>query len=142
MNDDVILQRLRRFLLAVAAAIFAGTAFELVLVGHYEETLQWVPFIVSALGLAAVGAVWFTPGARAIRVLRGVMGLAVLASLVGVGAHFYSNFTFVREINPSFTLTQSIWPALKGSHPLLAPGILLLGGVLGIAATYRHPKSV
>lgn len=29
---------------------------------------------------------------------------------------------------------------MKGGIPVLAPGILTFGGVIGLAATYKHPS--
>jgi hypothetical protein len=139
MAQQTVEQRLRRFLLAVVAAIFIGSIFELILLDHHEETLQWVPFIVSGIGFIMVGAVWFTPSPTAIKAFRWVMAGVALTSIVGIGLHFNGNLEFTREINPSYSLAESIWPAMKGSYPLLAPGILFLAGILGIAAMYRHP---
>lgn len=132
-------QRLRRFLLAVTAAIFIGSVFELILIGHTEVTLQWTPFIISAVGLAAVVLARISPGRRTVLTLRWVMIVAMAGSLVGMWLHFSGNLAFTQEINPSNTLTESIWPAMKGSYPLLAPGIIFLAGVLGYGATWRHP---
>jgi putative flippase GtrA len=139
MDSKTAEQRLRRFLLAVTAAIYLGTIFELVLIGHYQETLQWTPFLISDIGFIILLVVWFKPSKKALVVLRWVMILTALGSLLGVYLHFTGNLAFTREINPSFTLAESIWPAMKGSYPLLAPGILFLAAVLGCAATWKHP---
>ena len=139
MNQSDILQRLRQFLLGVVAVIFIITPFELLLLGHTEELLQWVPFVVSAVGLITVGAAWFSPGRRTMTALRWVMVVVALSSFVGVYLHFSGNLAFTMEINPSFSVADAIWPAMKGSYPLLAPGILFLAGILGLAVTYRHP---
>lgn len=133
-------QRLRRFLLAVTAAIFLGSVFELILVDHTEETLQWIPFILSGIGFVMIASVWISPSRATLRALRGVMILIALGSLYGIYLHFSGNLAFTREINPSFSLGESIWPAMKGASPLIAPGILFLAGALGLAATWRHPS--
>lgn len=139
MTDQVILQRLRRFLLGVVAFICVGTIFELLLLDHTEETLQWIPFIFSAIGIVSVSAVWVAPKTGSVKILRWVMVGMAAASLLGMYLHFSGNLAFTREINPSFSLMESILPAMKGSYPLLAPGILFLAGMLGAAATYKHP---
>ncbi|TYP93686.1 hypothetical protein LX73_1395 [Fodinibius salinus] len=140
MSDQVTLQRLRLFLLGVVAFIFLITPFELVLLEHTEELFQWVPFVVSGLGLLAIAGAWFSPGKKSLRILRWVMLLVALTSIAGVYFHFSSNLSFTREINPSFSFWESIWPAMKGSSPLLASGILFLASILGLAATYKHPE--
>ncbi len=72
--------------------------------------------------------------------MRVIMVLVVLSSIVGIYMHFSRNLAFTHEINPSFSLGEAILPALKGSYPLLAPGVLFLAGILALAAAYRHPK--
>lgn len=139
MKQEQIVKQLRRFLTATVAAIFLGSIVELILLEHYEETLQWIPFITSGLGLIAVITIKLYLNKKTVRFFQSVMALTAVVSLVGIWLHFQSNLSFIQEINPSFTLLESIWPALKGSHPLLAPGILFLGGILGLAATYKHP---
>jgi len=140
MPDVSVEQRLRRFLLGVTVAIFIGAIFELVLVDHTEETLQWLPFVFSGIGLLAVGEVCFSPRRFTLMALRWVMISIAIGSLYGVYLHFSGNLAFTREINPSFTFWDSIWPAMKGASPLLAPGVYFLAAVLAIAATYKHPS--
>jgi len=139
MEQKDVTQWLRRFLLGVVAAILVVTPLELILLEHTEELLQWIPFVVSGIGLVAVAAVWSAPTKTTLKGLRWVMIFVAISSFVGVYLHFSSNLSFTREINPSFTLMESLWPAIKGSNPLLAPGIMFLAGVLGLGATYQHP---
>ncbi|NGP87113.1 hypothetical protein [Fodinibius halophilus] len=140
MSAENTLQRLRQFLLLVVAAIFIGTIFELILLGHTEESQQWIPFIASFLGLVMIGWVWKSATENSLKTLRWIMLGICLVSLLGMYFHFSGNFFFALEINPSMTWTEAIWPAMTGSYPFLAPGILFLAGILGIAATYRHPE--
>lgn len=139
MPRNTVVKQLRSFLLGVVAFIFIVTVLELILLDHTEEALQWIPFIVSGIGILTVFGAWIAPSQVAIRTLRWVMIGVVVTSFVGVYLHFTGNLAFTREINPSFTLSESIWPAMKGSYPLLAPGILFLAGILGLAVTYQHP---
>jgi ABC-type proline/glycine betaine transport system permease subunit len=139
MGQDSTEQQLRRFFLGTAAAIFLITPAELILLEHTEELLQWIPFVVCGVGLIATFGVWFGTTHRTLQVFRWIMAAVVLSSFVGMWLHFSRNLAFTREINPSYSLMEALWPAIKGSYPLLAPGVLLLAGVLGIAATYRHP---
>lgn len=140
MPSNSVEQRLRRFLLAVTAAIFFGSVIELILIGHTEETLQWIPFGMAIVGLSAVTGVWFIPNRKTLLYLRVIMVLAILVSVAGMFLHFRGNWAFTREIHPSYTIYESIWPALTGASPLVAPGILLLAGVLGLGATWKHPN--
>lgn len=132
-------QQLRSFLLGVAAFIFIGTVAELYLLEHFEETKQWIPVILSIVGFSVSIAALWKPGRKLYLMLRWVMCFIALGSLYGMYLHFMGNFEFTLEINPSFSTAKAIWPAVKGSYPLLAPGILFLPAILAAAATYRHP---
>jgi len=140
MKEQSIEHQLRRFLLGVAAFIFLGSIAELLLIEHYEELPQWVPFLSSGVGLLSIITVWVNPGKETIRAMQIVMVLIAISSLTGIYLHFSGNLAFTREINPSYTLAESLLPALKGSYPLLAPGILFLGGILALASVYQHPR--
>jgi hypothetical protein len=50
------------------------------------------------------------------------------------------NFTFWQEVQPDSTSWELIVETFKGGIPVLAPGILTLGSVIGLAATYKHPS--
>ncbi|MBX3086226.1 MAG: hypothetical protein KF716_31610 [Anaerolineae bacterium] len=139
MSTGVIERRIRLLLLILVAAICVGTVTELILRKHTGETIQFVPFVVSGLGLLSVIAVLVRPQATTIWVLRGVMVLAIGASLLGMWEHLETNYNFESEMRPNAAFTDVIVPTLMGAAPLLAPGILALGGVLGLAATYYHP---
>ena len=140
MSQADVAQRLRRFLLGVVAVTLVVTPFELILLEHTEETLQWIPFVVSGLGLLAVAGAWIRPSTTSLKILRWTMAAVALSSFVGMYLHFSGNLAFTLEINPSYSVTDALWPAMKGSYPLLAPGILTLAGILGMAVTYRHPE--
>lgn len=138
MDHPKILQQLRAFLAGVAAFIFVGTIAELYLLEHYKEVQQWIPLVLSFIGLVELGIVWLKPSSGTLKLLRWTMVVVALASLYGMYLHFMGNFSFALEINPSLSSAEAIWPAIKGSNPLLAPGMLFVGALLGAASTYRH----
>ncbi|MCB9150073.1 MAG: hypothetical protein H6641_15055 [Caldilineaceae bacterium] len=142
MSSERILQRLRLFLLAMAAFLFIGTIVELALISHWEDPTQILPFVLCALGAGAVGAMLFRPAPRTIRVLRWIMGIAFAGSLFGVFEHIEHNIGFALEIQPNATVSQVFFDALGGANPLLAPGMLALAAMLAMAATYYHPSIV
>jgi hypothetical protein len=139
MDAALIIERLRRFLLALAGCLCIGTTIELVLAEHTEDHIQLVPFVLCALGLIAVLMTLIRPQRLTLLALRGVMGLLILGSLFGIYEHLQSNIAFELDIRPGAVVFDVLFEALKGAAPLLAPGILALAGVLAIAATYYHP---
>ena len=96
-RETATLAFLRRFLLAALAVGVAGTAGELILLGHFESAAQWIP--VAALGLAAVVLVWHasSPSRLTVRLVQVLMAAFIVSGLVGVGLHYDGNVEFERE---------------------------------------------
>lgn len=130
----------RRFLWAAAVATYLAAAVELVLVEHYEEWQQALPFGMIALGSLAASWAWRSPGRTSIRSARWAGVLATMTALVGVYFHVEGNLGIAREVHPDASGAEVFWDALSGGNPLLAPGMIALAGVLAAAATYRHPR--
>jgi hypothetical protein len=129
-------QTLRRFALALCVLGVVTTPIELVLMHHYNDKDQIMPFVF--LGLAAVGVVaaWFRPSARVLRGVRVLMVLVVFGSGIGVFEHLKANYRDATRGGASSNLIEML---LTGFAPLLAPGILAQVGLLGLAFTYKHP---
>jgi len=68
------------------------------------------------------------------------MVFVALSSFVGVYFHIYNSMADIWLENPSLPFNNALWPVIKGGAPLMAPSVLFLAGILGIAATYKHPK--
>lgn len=136
MSDQLRLRRLRTFLFALAAALFLGTVLELLAVKHYGSRLQILPLVLCGLGLVAVGIAWATPRAKAVLVVRVLMLLIAAGSVWGVYAHIEGNYAFASEIRPRERTIDHLRSALTGRDPLMAPGILAIGALVAIAATY------
>ena len=139
MSPDLILHRLRRFLLTLSGLLFGGTVIELVLTNHMEGLVQLIPFGLCGLGLLAVVFVLLRPHRQSLLAMRGCMGVVALGSLYGVYEHITNNIAFQLEIHPNATVRDVFMDALGGASPLLAPGILTLAAILAVAATYYHP---
>ena len=131
---------IRRWLLAVLALGLVGTGVELVLLEHYETAVQFVPLVSIALALAVL--IWHRVkgDALSIRALQATMVLFLVAGIAGAGFHFRGGAEFQREIDPS----QSRWEIFKKAMrskapPVLAPGLMVQLGLVGLAYAYRHP---
>ena len=139
MNSDAILARLRKFLLFISAGVFVMTTIELIFLGHWNETVQYLPFALSALGLITLAFFYFRPDRASLVVLRWSMIVIGLCSFLGFYAHMTGNYRFFLEFYSRATTLELVKAALAGDNPVLAPGILLLGAVIGLAASYQHP---
>lgn len=126
-------------MLGVAALIAVGTFGELVLAEHTADPVQWLPFVLLAIGLGAILGVVFAPNPTTIRVLRGVSVLLVVGSTFGIWEHLEHNYAFEAEIRPEVGPTAWIWEAVFGASPLLAPGMVGVIGLLAALATLGAP---
>jgi hypothetical protein len=139
MNSDAVLTRLRQFLLFITVAIFLMTVIELVFVGHWNEAIQFLPFALCALGLITIAVVYFRPSRGSVKTTYWSMIVIGVCSFIGFYEHMENNLSFWLEIQPNATTWELIVATFNGGIPILAPGILLLGAVIGLAAIYRHP---
>ena len=139
MSAEVLVERFRRLLFGVSAAIFALTPVELVLAKHYDTGVKLIPFVLCAVGLLAVLAAWLRPRRQTLLLLRGLMLVIIVGSVLGSVEHLSGNLEFALETHPGAPLSTLLVTALQGASPLLAPGILALAALLGIGATHAHP---
>jgi hypothetical protein len=139
MSAEILLERLRRFLLLLVAFTCAGTMLELALMEHFEESNQVIPFVLCGFGILATLGAFFDPQRRSILALRGIMLLLIGGSLLGIYFHLQGNFGFELEMRPNAVWTDVILEAFMGANPIFAPATLALAGFLGLAASYYHP---
>jgi hypothetical protein len=139
MSSDTVLARLRQFLLSISAGIFVMTGIELIFVSHWNETIQLLPFGLCILGLISLTFAYFRPGRGTAKTLYWSMIVVGVCSFIGFYEHMANNLSFWMEIQPNATPGELIVATFNGGIPVLAPGILLLGAVIGQAAIYRHP---
>ena len=139
MTAEALADNLRRFMLLMAMLVLLSAVAELWLVDHTQEPIQFIPFVLCGIGVVSVGAALLRPQRSTLLALRAAMVLAALGGLVGVFVHLANNVAFEQEIRPNATLGDVLMAGLKGASPLLAPGVLVFGALLALAATYYHP---
>lgn len=130
---------LRRGILALLALGSVGVLSELVLLEHYEETVQWVPLILLVLTLATIVWHWVEGRRPSLRALQVLMMLLIVAGLVGTVLHLRENIAAEEELNPGTGGLDFWWEVVRGDMPLLAPGTLIQFGLLGLLYAYKHP---
>ncbi len=137
VTDGVVLDRLRLWIVGVIVLGLIGTMTELLLLEHDEVALQFVPLVLMALG--AVTLVWYAAGksTASLRALQVVMGLFVLSGFAGMMAHFYGSMEYQLELNPDLPTSELLDKILHAkAPPLLAPGMMIQMGLLGLAYAY------
>jgi uncharacterized membrane protein len=143
-TDDVgagRIELLRRWILGVLVLGLLGTVTELVLLEHYEQPMQFVPLVLIAAALAVLAWEFRQRDAASRRALQIVMALFVLAGFVGVVAHFIGSAEFQLELDPSMSIAELVEKVLRAkAPPLLAPGMMLQLGLLGLAYVFSDPR--
>lgn len=129
-------QRLRLFYLLLSALMCLGTIAELLLLNHTDGATQLIPFLLSGLGFMAVLGVIIRPEKKVVWAMRIVMAIAILGSLLGMFEHLEGNLEFAREIHSGLSGAALMWKAVAGANPLLAPGMMAVGALIAIAASY------
>lgn len=92
-----------------------------------------------ALTFAVLGLQCVIPRAATVRAFQATMFLLMAGGVIGLGLHFNGNREFELEMHPGQSGMKLVWESLKGATPVLAPGMLILLGCLGLVCTYRHP---
>lgn len=137
--DGVVEARLRMILCSLAVLVYLITPIELILLEHTEDPQQLIPFAAAFFGLVTAGWVLVDPTRARIMAARAVSVVIAVVTLIGVGLHFRANLELELEISPGTTAADVWLDAAFGAAPLLASGILLLGALLVLGATYAHP---
>jgi len=130
---------LRKLILVLLLFGLAGTAGELLLLGHFEDWRQKLPLLAFGLGVLASLAALFRPGRASLRVLQIVMVGFVATGLLGLYYHYTGNAEFEVEMRPAIRGFELVWESLRGATPALAPGTMIQFGLLGLLHTFRHP---
>lgn len=130
----------RRWLIAGLVLGLVGTIAELLLLEHYEEGWQMTPLALIAAALVALAWDAARPSARTARAIQAIMGLFVLAGVIGVWLHLRGAAEFQREMDPSQSRWRVFAKAMRAkAPPVLAPGIMIQLGLIGLVSSYR-PK--
>jgi hypothetical protein len=138
-RESETLAAIRKLLLGALAIGVVGTSGELILLRHIDEPAQWIPLV--ALAAAVPILIWHasSPSPASIRVLQAWMVLLIGLGVVGVGLHYDGNVEFERELHPSERGWEFVRKTVAGATPVLAPGSLVLLGLVGLAHAHRHP---
>ncbi|HEY3092391.1 MAG TPA: hypothetical protein VGJ52_04815 [Vicinamibacterales bacterium] len=140
-SESETLASIRKLLLAALAIGVVGTSGELILLRHIDKPAQWIPlvFLVAAFPVL----IWHasSPGVASVRTLQALMLAFIALGVLGVGLHYDGNVEFQRELNPSERGWTFVRKTVAGATPVLAPGSMVLLGLVGLAHAYRHPAT-
>jgi len=131
---------LRKMLLAVVALGLVGTAVDLVLLEHYEDSWQLVPLFVIVIALLTIAAHVMTGSALTIRALQAVMLLCLAVGGIGVVLHYKGNLEIQMDMDPTLSRWQYFTKVMHAkAPPALAPAAMAHLGLFGLVFSFRHP---
>ena len=133
------IETVRKALLFIMLLGFTGTWVELLLLKHTEGFWQLVPVILTIAGSLLVLWCWISGRSASVRALQLTSALLLVSGIVGVVQHLLGNIGHEQESNPGLAGFELYKLAAMGSTPLLAPGVMLQLGLLGVLYAYRHP---
>jgi uncharacterized membrane protein len=135
------IELLRSWILFILVLGLLGTVAELVLLEHYEQPLQFVPLVLIAAAVAVLAWEFRRRDMASRRVIQIVMALFVLAGFVGFVAHFRGSAEYQLELNPDMSNWELLEKILRAkAPPLLAPGMMLQLGLLGLAYVFSDSR--
>jgi hypothetical protein len=138
--NDAHASTLRRLLMALLLLGLFGTTTELLLLKHYERPWMFAPFAVIAIAAAGAIGRLARPSAASVRWLRLSMLPLLAAGVGGACLHYLGGLAFQADMDPTLPRWQLFWKVLRmQAPPMLAPGVLIQLGLLGLASTYRDP---
>jgi hypothetical protein len=139
-RESDTLASIRKLLLGALTVGVIGTSGELVLLRHIDKPAQWIPLV--ALVVAIPVLLWhvLAESVASVRALQALMVAFMALGVLGVGLHYNGNVEFERELNPNERGWTFVRKTVAGATPVLAPGSMVLLGLVGLAHAYRHPS--
>lgn len=136
------LTALRRVLAATFVCGALGTGAELLLLEHTEDAWQRAPVVLIGIGCATLAMLAIRGSRAGVRIFQLTMIAFIASGVIGIGLHYQGNVEFELELQPDASGFGLFREAMKGATPALAPGTMMLLGVLGLTYTYRHPALI
>ncbi|MEQ9300488.1 MAG: hypothetical protein RIF33_18080 [Cyclobacteriaceae bacterium] len=117
--------------------LLLGTSSELLLLGHFEDNWQLVPVIVLGIAIPTLAAIHWLGLTQLILPFRGIMLASILSGVLGVWFHLEANYEFETEMYPTLGGWKLLSEMMTGAIPALAPGSMVVVGLIGLLYTYE-----
>lgn len=129
------MKRIQWLITGIVLILLVGTGMELLLIGHYEDTKQLIPLILITTSFGLFLVTYFNHNQSIITFFRIIMALCVISGIVGCWFHLEANFEFENEMYPTLGGWSLFKESLSGAIPALAPGSMIVIGMIGYLYT-------
>jgi hypothetical protein len=143
MSDAQILRGVRLLILVAISAALIVTEAELLFVGHTGgNNGQVIAVVLVGLGLITVTCHAILRNTPSIVVFRFTMYLFLIFGIDGFLTHYHWAVQAALKSQPTLVGMPLLYATLSGKIPLLAPGMLIEIGLLGLIYTFQHPLDI
>ncbi len=108
-----------------------GTALELVLLGHYEDTQQLIPILCISVAILLMFVLFFRRTKLTIGIFKLLMLITALSGIYGTFLHLRANYEFEQEMKPTTAGWDLFLESLSGALPTLAPCSMIVLALIG-----------
>lgn len=108
-----------------------GTATELYLLEHFEDTLQLIPLLCIGVSLVLLSLLYFWRKPVLATVFTVVLLFTGLSGLYGTFLHLRANYEFELEMTPGAGGWDLFVESLSGALPALAPLSMVVLALIG-----------
>ena len=134
------LRVVRLFILAAVAVALIVTEAELLFVGHTASNNgQVIAVVLVAAGLIVTTWHAVARNTPSIVVFRFAMYLFLVFGVDGILTHYHAAIQAVLKSQPALAGLPLLDAVLSGNIPLVAPGMLIQIGLLGLIYTFDNP---
>lgn len=123
--------RINKVILVALLFMMAGTATELYLLDHYEDTLQLIPLLCIGASVLTLFILFFQRTKWTVGFFKLVLGLTALSGVYGAFLHLQANYEFELEMKPGAKGWELFMESLSGALPSLAPGSMIVLALIG-----------
>ena len=143
MSDTQTLRGVRLLILVAISAALIVTEAELLFVRHTgTNNGQVIAVVLVGLGLITVTCHAILRNTSSIVVFRFTMYLFLIFGIDGFLTHYHRAVQAALKSQPTLVGMPLLHATLSGKIPLLAPGMLIEIGLLGLIYTFQHPLDV
>ena len=115
-----------------------GTGLELLLLDHTEDYWQVSPLVLLGSSLVIFLLCLLMEGALIWKIFRLVMVLFIVSGFIGFWMHYQTNVEFEKEMYPSLEGIALFAESMKGATPSLAPGTMIMLGLVGWLRSFNN----
>jgi hypothetical protein len=123
--------RAKKIITAALLFMLLGTAAELYLLEHFEDTLQLIPLIGIGGALLVLFGLLYQRTPVLVTVFKILLALTGLSGFYGTFLHLRANYEFELEMRPTAAGWDLLRESLSGALPALAPLSMVVLALIG-----------